>query len=201
MSRKALFLLLTSTSCLAGRAFCFDTASSAQASPGKTAPIELYHQVAEAQAAAAKGNSELLDKMELLAAHFKKYRLSTGAFPEAGRPSQALSSHLGQLAGKNPFAQFPVATAADNPDFAAAHGLPDFNQERIQVHIVADASLSNSRLEALQTKVPDEWQELPGTITIIHNTENLFAIWGAGVDGKPIKDSKNRRYVIIIAEI
>jgi hypothetical protein len=200
MATKVLFLLFTSVFCLAGSTFCFGTAGGAEASP-KHPPLELYHQVAEAQAAAEKGNIELREKMELVAGQFKKYRLRAGSFPEPGHPTENLSRRLEQLAGTNPFASFPVRTAADESDFAAKHSTEGCTKENICVCIRSDANLSNFQINSLRGSVPEDWQAMPGTITVIHNTENLFALWGAGVDGKPIRDKTNSQYLIVSIEI
>jgi hypothetical protein len=201
MATKVCFLLLTSSCCLAGWTFCFATAGGAQASTPKRPPLELYHQVAEAQAASEKCNIELREKIELVAAQFKNYRLHSGSFPEPGHPAQALASKLERLAGSNPFASFPVRTAADDSEFAAKHGTASCTKENICVHIFLDASLSNFQINTLRATAPADWLAMPGTITIIHNTENLFAVWGAGVDGKPIRDKTNTQYSILCEEI
>jgi hypothetical protein len=201
MAMKVLPLLLTSASCLAGWAFCFGTAGGAQASTHKHPPLELYHQIAEAQAASDKGNIELREKIELVAVQFKKTRLHAGSFPEPGLPTHNLARRLEQFAGANPFASFPVRTAADDSDFVARHGKEGCSKETICVHILSDASLSNFQINTLRGAVPEDWLAMPGAITIIHNTENLFAVWGAGVDGKPIRDKTNSQYLIVSVEI
>ena len=55
------------------------------------------------------------------------------------------------------------------------------------VKIKVDLALSQFQMRNYLNLAPDTWSEPAGTITIIHNTEKFFLIWGSGVDGKPLK--------------
>jgi hypothetical protein len=200
MPSKAHTLLLISISCWQGWAFCFATAGSASADSPKRPPLELYHHIARAQLLADKADSQLLEKMQRVADRFKSDRLRFGSFPEDGQENKNLVEKLEDLAGANPYFGFPENTAADDPTFAAEHAQPGCDKEHVCVRILADASLSTSRIAASRKPPPQRWQAMPGTITIIHNTENLFALWGAGIDGKPIRDKTSGECSIISAE-
>ena len=126
---------------------------------------------------------------------------ATVAFHRMGGPTERLIIKLERLTGTNPFTNFPVRTAADDEDFVNKHGNENCPKENTCVRIVVDASLSNSQIDFKRSTPPDDWLAMPGTITIIHNTENLFAVWGAGVDGRPIKDRDSARYTIFAREI
>ncbi len=177
-----------------------DGTTTGAAAKTKVASIELYQQVAKAQAASEKDQAELLEKMQTIASEFKKYRAANGQFPEQGSMTDALEQKLRVIAGVNPYADFPFSTAADDPQFAAVHGEPNVDPQDIDVKINVDLGLSNMGIEQFRTSVPDNWLAMPGTITIIHNTENLFIVWGAGVDGRPIHDGASGNYAVISSD-
>jgi hypothetical protein len=55
------------------------------------------------------------------------------------------------------------------------------------VKIKVDLALSQLQLQNYVHEAPAAWHEPAGTISIVHNTERFFLVWGAGVDGKPLK--------------
>jgi len=74
----------------------------------------------------------------------------------------------------------------------------DGMQTHNRIVVSYDGALNTADLNSLSEHPPDEWRGSPGTIGIV--TDNLyhFIIWGAGRDGKPIRDpySGNARLVI-----
>ncbi len=74
----------------------------------------------------------------------------------------------------------------------------DGMQTHNRIVVSYDGALNTADLNSLTEHPPDEWRGSPGTIGIV--TDNLyhFIIWGAGRDGKPIRDpyTGNARLVI-----
>ncbi len=78
---------------------------------------------------------------------------------------------------------------AKNPYFESellARELPASTSHFVQFEVVADYGLSRNGLDACTKHPPKSWVGAPGSITIVHNSENLFAVRGYGMDGKPI---------------
>jgi hypothetical protein len=167
----------------------------------KSAPVELYQQFIKAQLASQRDSDDLAEKMQVVAWAFKKNRVTTGSFPEQGYATAVLERKLHHVAGTNPYFDFPFRTVANDPQFNAKYNSNQCNSNEIAVLIHVDLGLSSMRLAQFKTAVPDDWIAMPGTITIIHNTENLFLVWGAGVDGRPIKDKATNEYAIIGCEL
>lgn len=55
------------------------------------------------------------------------------------------------------------------------------------VKIKVDLSLSALQRPLYNREAAEKWRAPAGTITILHNTERFFLIWGAGIDGSPLK--------------
>lgn len=55
------------------------------------------------------------------------------------------------------------------------------------VKIRVDLSLSSLQLPLYNREAMEKWRAPAGTITILHNTERFFLIWGASIDGSPVK--------------
>lgn len=74
----------------------------------------------------------------------------------------------------------------------------DSKYNRNRIKIFYDRSLNASDMAQLATNPPYDWQATPGTIGIVTDSAYYFVVWGAGIDGKPIRDpvSGNVRLVV-----
>lgn len=68
--------------------------------------------------------------------------------------------------------------------------IQQFPNDHATISISTDLSLSEGRIAQIEHTVPQSWRAFPGSIGITHNTEDMFLIWGAGIQGTPIKDEK-----------
>lgn len=69
------------------------------------------------------------------------------------------------------------------------------NQGR--VNLVMDYGLTPGEIDGWKQDPPDNWTAAPGTITALGNNQGLIAVWGAGSDGKPIKDTSGAGAFIV----
>jgi|GEM_PF-6816027 len=60
------------------------------------------------------------------------------------------------------------------------------NNQRILLSI--NYSITPQQIDQWTKDPPDDWTAAPGTISAIGNNQGLFLVWGAGADGKPIKN-------------
>ena len=156
--------------------------------------------MAKAQITAQEDNEKLKVTMQSTLSAFKKYCRKTGSIPQSPRHIAYLERSLSELAGVNPFNEFPYRIAADDPSFIAAHDTTGGDRRKIAVHLKYEANLSIAQIAYWQKSKPENWIEMPGSITILHDDRNACCVWGAGVDGMPIKvDDKgtnSEKYII-----
>ena len=148
----------------------------------------------------------------------RRYKLSTGHFPEEGHETEDEQKRLARVAGVNAYAGFEQYLVGTNPQGAtttssfdntappaipgtpetAATGLSIATTAAVSspplaatdaptnVKIKVDLALSAILSESYRRAAPSSWRAEPGTITVFHNTEDYYLIWGAGLDGKPL---------------
>lgn len=183
MHSKTPVLLWLSASCLVSGSFLLPKTEAVARNTNKQ---QLIKQMAEAQITAQKDNEKLKAMMQGTLEAFKKYCHKTGAIPQSDRHVAYLEQSLSQLAGINPFNEFPYRIAADDPTFVAAHDTTGGDRRKTAIRLRLESTLDAARL-ADWRKNHQPWLEMPGTITILHDGHNACCLWGAGVDGAPIK--------------
>jgi hypothetical protein len=62
-----------------------------------------------------------------------------------------------------------------------------------RIVFVRDFGLTVLEVDQYSADPPVDWRAKPGTITVITNDQYLFIIWGAGADGKPLRDFGSKR--------
>jgi hypothetical protein len=67
-----------------------------------------------------------------------------------------------------------------------------------RIKLTIDNSLSEIEAQQWLTQPPDDWQAPPGTISLIGNQQNMYVLWGAGRDGRPLRDPLSHRVQLII---
>jgi hypothetical protein len=181
MNSKSPVVVWLSASCLVTGSF-FSSAIARN-----TNKQQLIQQMAQAQITAQEDNNKLKVIMQNTLNAFKKYCHMTGSIPQSPRHIAHLERSLSDLAGVNPFNEFPYRIAADDPTFVAANDTTGGDRRKIVVHLKYEANLSAAQIGYWQKSKPENWIEMPGSITILHNDHNACCLWGAGVDGFPIK--------------
>lgn len=121
--------------------------------------------------------------MEAVARELNHYHKQFGRLPEEGDERELCEKKLSVAAGKNAYA--PISNEGEAADTA--------------INIQTDMNLSTVRIPDFESK-KHKWSKpvTPGTITVIHNTENFYLVWGAGIDGMPIF-TENQRKIFLIA--
>jgi hypothetical protein len=169
------------------------------------------------QMAMEQEDNRMFTDMSRVSNWVNQYCIWNHRFPEQGDEFRDAKAQLNQLVPNNPYinSKLYLSQGLDaDPVYAGnADVSPNSNTDyqktpfyvpsdqaanlhRIQ--LVIDGSLSELEIQQWQTEPPDEWNAPAGTITVISNQQNLFCIWGAGLNGKPIRDPLSRQVQIII---
>ncbi|MBS1954648.1 MAG: hypothetical protein JST89_10695 [Cyanobacteria bacterium SZAS-4] len=140
------------------------------------APVELYRLLLEAQLKTQAADTKMIDCMtecsELLSRHYQR----TKKLPQSLADFENIAVRTKLNGTKNPYFESELL----------ARELPASTSHYVQFEVAADYGLSRNGLDACAKHPPKSWIGLPGSITIVHNSENLFAVRGYGMDGKPI---------------
>lgn len=140
------------------------------------APTELYRLLLEAQLKTEAADTKMIDCMtdcsELLSRHYQRSK----KLPESLSDFANIAARSKLNGAKNPYFESELL----------ARELPASTSRLVQFEVVADYGLSRNGLDACTKHPPKSWVGSPGSITIMHNSENLFAVRGYGMDGKPI---------------
>lgn len=96
--------------------------------------------------------------------------------------------------------------AYTNPDGTWQTGSPvwqNYWQEHLvsdqmnRINLVYDPSITPNRIDDWAQNPPSDWVGPPGQITCIGNNQGFFIVWGAGRDGKPVKNPYNKGVYIL----
>lgn len=168
------------------------------------------------QVAIEQEDDRLFMDMRRVSDWLNQYCVWNHRFPEQGDQMRQAKAQLNQLTPNNPYAndKLTLSQGLDaDPEYGDPNTAPtnalDYQQaswpvpsdqaadyQRIQLQI--DPSLTELELQQYQTDPPDEWTAAPGTISCISNQQNLFCVWGAGRDGRPIRDPLSHRVQIVV---
>jgi hypothetical protein len=159
----------------------------------------------------------MFDDMRRVSNWMNQYCIWNHRFPEQGDEFRAAKAQMNQLAPNNPYVnnRLILSRGLDaDPEYAGnAESAPSYtsdyqkapvyvpddqaaNLHRVKLEI--NNSLTEIEIQQWQTEPPDEWNETPGTITILSNQQNLYCVWGAGADGKPLRDPLSGQVQLII---
>jgi hypothetical protein len=170
------------------------------------------------QMAMDEQDEQMFTDMRRVAQWMDQYCLWNKRFPEFGDEMIQAQQQLNQLTPNDPyqdtgltlgrgfdaqptFGNFDTSNNTfNNADvYQMQYPVPDdqnANLNRIQLKI--DNSLTEEEAREWLTNPPDDWQAPPGTITLIGNQQNMYVCWGAGRNGRPIRDPLSHRTQIII---
>lgn len=153
--------------------------ASAQ-SPLNAMQIELYKR---ALAMRSEADQKLLTKMEDCADWLVKFKQRYDHWPEPGTEQDEAREYLqSKILKANPFID----------EYPYKDDLSKIPPPKVK--FVLEATLTNKKRQDWEKKPPENWQEDPGTITIITNGEKCLLIWGASADKMPIADYKAKTY-------
>lgn len=139
-------------------------------------------------------DEEMRRQMRECARYLLRYGLrNNGRFPGYGNDEMfSVQTQLNDLVPNNPYeySQHPTGWGASWSDAPST-------QQLNRIRLSMDLSLTGDVIDNWAGTPPANWQAPPGTITCSGNGQGLFMVWGAGKDGKPIRNPANGRIFII----
>ncbi len=142
-----------------------------------------------------------------------------GVYGSSGTIERAAEVQLTELAGPNPYDAVAQAVQSRelnglspglayyyNPDGSPVSSSPLANDEWTaelsadnaqRIHLSMDQSASQQELDSFKADPPLNLQASPGTITGSGNGQGFLYVWGAGMDGKPVKDFDGKPYFAV----
>lgn len=173
--RRRLVLLLTLILSVGTQ---YATAPGARANK-RTAPVALYHLILDAQMKTQAADVKMLAYMDQVSDLLSQLYRRTHKFPETTSDFERLASTRGVLLDtKNPYLESELL----------ARELPQTTPPHLKFEVIPEFGLSRSGLDAQAKSPPRSWLGTPGSITIMHNSENTYAIRACSFDGKPVID-------------
>jgi len=164
------------------------TICGAEAWGGKPrVPRELYQQLLAAQVACDTADEALFGNMQLAGDMFAKFCRTRG-FPKTSREIALARRGLYPIANTNPYAKDQLMAREVETHFPEA---------KTQAEIETDFGLSDPEVDQFQQFPPQSWQSVPGSLIIVQNERDMFVVWAAGIDGKPLRD-KNKRIRLVV---
>jgi hypothetical protein len=137
-------------------------------------------------------DDEMRRQMRNVSRYLQLYGIRNGGrFPGFQNDEmQAARVQLTELVPNNPYSfNSQVFAEPWSEDQAAQH----VGRIRLQM----DLSLTRGIVDNWSTNPPNDWYAAPGTITAIGNNQGLFIVWGAGQDGRPVKNPSSGRTMIM----
>ena len=150
----------------------------------------------------AVNDSQLFSQMRAVASWVDNYVVWNHRFPEIGDESTYAFQQLNDLVPNNPYisgSSYVVPgvpsdnTYLQNQGEAIAPAMPGSKADGDRIRFVRDYGLTVPAVDEYSKDPPVDWRAAPGTITIITNDQYLFIVWGAGADGKPLRDLSTKR--------
>lgn len=180
------------------------TPAIAKAKGPTAAQIEAFRQMRDAHIANTEAEKSLVSQIDKVAAEVRK-RIAAQArksmlstmLPINDEAAKKLTDDLANIAGQNPYIAVPRHTFK-----MVMAGTKEEPAQRVRLlysTTLLSQQISNLRY-AQNNDTTDgdlDWKAEPGTITILHNGYDLAAVWGADIDGHPVKDSKANRAKIV----
>lgn len=165
--------------------------------------IEAFRHMREAHLANVEAEKNLVTQIDKVAAEVKKTiagqarKPMLSILPVDDQASKKLCGELAAVAGQNPYLAVPRHTFK-----MAMAGAKEVVASRVKMQL--STNLLSQQITDLRynsnSGIADSdpnWKAEPGTITILHNGYDLAAVWGADIDGRPVKDAKANRAKIV----
>ena len=170
-----------------------------------------------------RADEQMRQQMQKVAGWLQEFSLRNqhrfpGEYGSSGTISRAAEVQLTELAGGNPYAGAytgvesqelnalspPLAyyynnngTPVDNSPAANDEWTAELTAENAhRIHLQMDGSASPGEVDSMRNDPPSSMQAVPGMITACGNGQGYLYVWGAGIDGKPLKDYDGKLYII-----
>lgn len=185
-----------------------DSANSARPPVRRESPV-----MQEADAMLTKQIREVSSWME-------NYCSSNVAFPDFGDEMTWVIAQLTELVPTNPYDPDSMSEAESGQPMAVplegsspggeiltydTQVNESIAQAQDRIRIKVDSSMTQEQARQYQVNPPDDWEAPAGTITIVSTNQgrnqnspfDFFLVWGAGANGKPVRDPFTKRVVLV----
>jgi len=152
------------------------------------------------------GNRALERQMQLVASWLNDYTTRNQRWPMASNDVRWCTAQLVQLVPMNPYASvlssveqasFPGPASGMSLSPQAMNQMLPWDEDKAEnaainsgkIQWAQDIGVNKTNLRDYLKNPPDSWQANPGTITIVSNLHDMFLVWGADKDGRPLRDS------------
>lgn len=201
----------------------FPSDNSSAPSTSKPAPDQSAIKQA-AQQRIQHANDSMRNQIQKVASWLQEFSLRNqnrfpGVYGTSDTIERACEVQLTELVGPNPYGSGSDGSVAAqelnglspglsyyyNADGTPATGSPLANDEWTselsadsahRINLQMDQSSSAATLDSYKSDPPLNWQAAPGTITAAGNGQGFFYVWGAGHDGKPVRDYNGKVYIV-----
>jgi len=167
-----------------------------------------------------EADAMLTKQIREVSSWMENYCSSNVAFPDYGDEMKWVVSQLTELVPYNPYdpdsinqaeSGVPIAVPLDGSSPGGEILSYDeqtnesIAQQDDRIRIQVDQSMTPEQARQYQINPPDDWEAPPGAITIVSTNQgrnqnspfDFFLVWGAGYDGKPVRDPFTKRVVLV----
>lgn len=136
-----------------------------------------------------EADGEMWKQMKLVSLKLDQYYFRHGHFPRTSQEEATFKRILAKYIIANPYAPQQIDVA---------------NNEQLKsdapftIHFLMDAGLNPQSLKEWVKKPSPTWQADPGTIFVISNGENYYALWAASADRLPVRDFERNNKLKVI---
>ncbi len=175
---------------------------AAQASSAKLEAVNKAVRQSELRNSMAVNDGQMFSQMRQVANWVDNWVVWNHRFPEIGDETTYALQQLNELVPNNPYiagSAYMVSGQTVDNAYLNAEGeqettpMADSKIDTDRIVFVRDFGLTVLEVDQYSLDPPVDWRAKPGTITVITNDQYLFIIWGAGSDGKPLRDFGSKR--------
>lgn len=175
---------------------------AAQASSAKLEAVNKAVRQSELRNSMAVNDGQMFSQMRQVANWVDNWVVWNHRFPEIGDETTYALQQLNELVPNNPYiagSAYMVSGQTVDNAYLNAEGeqettpMADSKIDTDRIVFVRDFGLTVLEVDQYSLDPPVDWRAKPGTITVITNDQYLFIIWGAGADGKPLRDFGSKR--------
>lgn len=178
----------------------------------------------ERKMALAEADVELYEQMVRIAGWLTQYSVWNRHWPDPGDQENDAIRQLNDLCPNNPYKSAKLQEAegfSTDPIYnyysPTVNQIPDaasgYEGDSVEptttagalgpkrIRLVLDPSLTGTQADIWKESPPADWIATPGTITAICNNTDLILLWGAGINGKPLKVPGQNRARLFVSTV
>ena len=139
-------------------------------------------EIKRADAVMVNRMGQVLKELKTFVAIKAKEKNSIGLLPSHAKENKSLERYLANDIGINPYRRLLNPNRIDD----------SFKKVTVKL----DSSISPYSLNSYRQNPPKSWHASAGTITILHNGYDFALVWGADINGLPVKNKRTKRIKI-----